>query len=108
MASFVGLKTKIVVSYTPPDLFPDYAPPDYRAASSVTLNCTTEGASGTVRYWWSSNCSSCFVTSRRSMTVTRDFLRTRDMGNHTCTATDSTGVRGSDSTHMNIVGESLI
>ena len=102
---FAALKTTIVVSYTPPDQYPDYAPPNYRAASSVTLRCSTEGASGSVSYRWSSTCSSCFASSSTSASITENMLRSRDGGDHTCTATDSVGNTGNSSTTMNIVGE---
>ena len=41
----IGLKTTIDIDYIPPDQYPDYAPPNYHAASSVTLCCRTEGTS---------------------------------------------------------------
>ena len=101
----LGLKTTIEIDYTPPDQYPDYAPPNYRAASSVTLRCSTEGASGSVSYRWSSNCSSCFASNSYSYSITEGFLRSRDNGVHTCTATDSIGNTGSANTQMNIVGK---
>ena len=110
LASFLGLKTKVSIIYTPPEDYPDYDPAksNYRAASTVTLNCTTEGESGTVSYRWSSTCKSCLARSYSRSELTEKILRTRDAGNHTCTATDSTGSRGSDGTPvMRTVGESL-
>ena len=102
---FIGLKTTINIDYTPPDQYPDYAPPNYRAASTVTLRCSTEGASGSVSYRWSSTCrSNCFASSSTSFSITENILRSRDSGYHTCTATDSTGNTGSDRIQMNIVG----
>ena len=100
-----ALKTRITISYTPPDQYPDYAPPNYRAASSVTLHCTTEGASGSVSYRWSSTCRSCFASSATSASISESMLRSRDRGVHTCTVTDSVGNTGSNSTTMNIVGK---
>ena len=100
-----GLKTAIHIDYTPPDQYPDYAPPNYRAASSVTLRCTTEGASGSVSYRWSSTCSSCFASSSSSSFVSENILRSRDRGVHTCTATDTIGNTGNSSIQMNIVGK---
>ena len=107
MRSFIwlGLKTTIDIDYTSPDQYPDYAPPNYRAASSVTLRCRTQGASGSVSYRWSSTCSSCFASSSSSSYINEGFLRSRDNGNHTCTATDRNGNTGSDTIQMNIVGE---
>ena len=101
----LGLKTTIDIDYTPPDQYPDYAPPNYRAASSVTLRCRTEGASGSVSYRWSSTCSSCFASSSSSSYITENILKSRDRGYHTCTATDSNGNTGSDRIQMNIVGK---
>ena len=103
----IALKTRVTISYTPPDQNPYYAPPNYRAASSVTLRCTAEGTSGSVSYRWSSTCSSCFASSSTSATITENMLRSRDGGVHTCTATDSIGNTGSNSTTMNIVGKEL-
>ena len=103
----IGLKTTIDIDYTPPDQYPDYAPPNYRAASSVTLRCRTEGASGSVSYRWSSTCNSCFASSSSSYSITESILRARDGGYHTCTATDSNGNTGSDRIQMNIVGEQI-
>ena len=104
----IGLKTTIDIDYIPPDQYPDYAPPDYRAASSVTLHCRTEGASGSVRYRWSSTCSSCFTSSSSSSSISESILKSRDRGYHTCTATDSNGNIGNDTIQMNIVGELII
>ena len=110
MRSFIwlGLKTTIDIEYISPDQYPDYAPPNYRAASSVTLRCRTEGASGSVSYRWSSTCRSCFASSSSSSYINEGFLRSRDNGNHTCTATDTNGNTGSDTIQMNIVGEFMI
>ena len=101
----VGLKTTIDIDYTPPDQYPDYAPPNYRAASSVTLRCRTEGASGSVSYRWSSTCSSCFASNSYSSSISESILKYRDNGVHTCIATDSIGNTGNNSTRMNIVGK---
>ena len=101
----VGLKTTIDIYYTPPDQYPDYAPPNYRAASSVNLRCRTEGASGSVSYRWSSTCSSCFASNSYSSSISESILKYRDNGVHTCTTTDSIGNTGNNSTRMNIVGK---
>ena len=101
-----GLKVTVEIDYTPPDQYPDYAPPNYRAASSVTLRCSTEGAaSGSVSYRWSSTCRSCFVTNKYSPNITESILNSRDSGMHTCTVTDDYGYSGSSSITMNIVGK---
>ena len=100
-----ALKVTTEISYTPPDQYPDYEPPNYRAASSVSLRCVAVGATGSVSYRWSSTCSSCFASSSSSSSISESFLRSRDIGVHTCTATDSSGNTGSVSTEMNIVGK---
>ena len=99
------LKTVITVSYTPPDQYPTYSPPHYRAASSVTLSCSAQGASGSVSYRWSSTCSSCFASSSTSSTISENMLRSRDAGVHTCTVTDSSGNSGTNTTQMHIFGK---
>ena len=98
------LKVSVVVTYTSPDQYPVYSPPLFRAASSVTLRCVAEGASGSVNYWWSSTCSSCFAFSSDSSTISEQFLRSKDSGNHTCTARDTAGNTGSYVQQMTITG----
>ena len=89
MHKFVGMNVSITISYTPPDQYPDYSPPNYRAASSVTLTCVVSGAVGSsISYRWSSTCRSCFTSGSSSRSITTTFLRSRDAGVHTCTVTD--------------------
>ena len=101
----------IDIRYTP--LEEGYQPPYYRATSAVTLTCRAVGASGRIRYRWTSTCSSCFVPggyyySYGSNSRTRPFLVSRDAGTHTCSAYDtSRGISGSTSTMMKVVGECL-
>ncbi len=101
------LAVTVVVDYTPPVDFDRTADVDYRAGSGpVTLTCQVEGATGTVNYQWSSNCSGdCFVQTQTTQSVSQDmFVRAGvDGGTHTCTASDSSG-SGSGSTVMNIIG----
>ena len=100
------LKVVIDVSYTPPE-----EGPYYRAASPVTLTCRAVGASGQIRFLWSSTCSSCFVPggyyySYSGNSRSKSFLTSRDAGTHTCSAYHTTqGISGSASTVMKIVGE---
>ena len=101
---FLGFNVSISISYTPPDQYPDYSPPNYRAASSVQLNCVVSGSTGTVTYHWSSTCRDCFASNSRTSSISEDILTSRDAGIHTCTATDSLGNRASASIQMNIVG----
>lgn len=104
----VVLKVSISVQYTTPDQYPNYSPPHYRPASSVTLNCVVEGSTGTVRYRWSSSCQSCFASNGSSQTVSEAFLKSRDTGLHTCTVTDSVGNSGTSSEQMNVTGNSVL
>ena len=97
-------KVDIQVIYTPPDQYPDYGPPNYRAASSVTLRCVAEGTVGDVNYQWSSTCDNCFASDSSSFTITENILRSRDAGVHTCTAFDGLGFVQSKSVDMNIIG----
>ena len=107
-----ALKVVIDISYTPPE--EGYQPPYYRAASSVTLTCRAVGATGRIRYLWTSTCSRCFVPggyyySYGSNSRSLSFLVSRDAGTHTCSAYDSSqGGSGSASTVMNIVGECFL
>ena len=98
----------IAISYTSPDQYPDYAPPNYRAASSATLTCVASGTTGHVTYRWSSTCGSCFASSSSSQTITKSILVSHDAGVHTCSVTDSLGNTGSDVTTMNIVGKHFV
>ena len=107
-----ALQVVINVRYTP--LEPGYQPPNYRAASPVTLTCRAVGVTGQIRYHWTSTCrSSCFVPysgsyeySYGAVTRSRDFLRSYDAGTHRCYAYDSSqGISGSASTVMKVVGE---
>ena len=106
------------------------APPDvtlgedeYRAASLLTLSCQVTGATGTVSYQWSSNCSGdCFfsgdnanadTTAQNISTSFRGnvdnmfdfFLHSADAGTYTCEATDGSGNTGSGSREVRIVGK---
>ena len=100
----IDIKVSISISYTPPDQYPDYSPPNYRAASSVTLTCVVSGAAGSVAYRWSSTCRECFASKSSSSVVSENLLRSRDAGVHTCTVTDSLGNKANASTWMNIHG----
>ena len=104
MIMATDLSVSISISYTPPDQYPDYSPPNYRAASSVTLRCVVSGAAGNVSYRWSSTCRSCFASSSSSSSISEGMLRSRDAGVHTCTITDGIGNRKNVSIQMNIVG----
>ena len=103
-----ALKVVIDISYTPPE--EGYQPPYYRAASHVTLTCRAVGASGQIRYRWTSTCSSCSVPGgyyySNSGSSRNLILRSRNAGTHHCFAYDSVrGISGNASTVMNIIGE---
>ena len=107
MSHSSALKVVIDITYSAPE--PGYQPPYYRAASAVTLTCRAVGVTGTITYRWSSTCSSCFIpsgshSSSSGHSISRSPLTSRDAGTHTCSASVS-GVSGSASTVMNIVGE---
>ena len=105
--SLGSLDASISTSYIPPDQYPDYSPPDYRAASSVQLTCVVSGSIGSVTYHWSSTCRDCFASNSSFHSVSEYLLRSRDAGIHTCTVTDSFGNRGNASIEMNVVGMHL-
>ena len=103
-----ALEVVIDISYTPPE--EGYQPPYYRAGSHVTLTCRAVGASGQIRYRWTSTCSSCSVPGgyyySNSGSSRNLILRSRNAGTHHCFAFDSVrGISGSTSTVMNIIGE---
>ena len=95
----------IEVTYNPPSDFTLPSPPYFRPATSVTLTCHAHGATGTVRYRWSSTCSSCFASSSSSQSVSKSILKSNDAGVHTCTVTDADGNTGTNSTEMQLIGK---
>ena len=103
--SLIAIRVTIQITYTSPGTYPVYSPPNYRAASAVSLRCVASGYSGSISYQWSSTCSSCFASSSSSQTISDNILRSRDAGVHTCSVTDSLGNTGSNSTTMKIVGK---
>lgn len=83
----------------------NFGPPNYRPGGSITLTCNVVGATGRVRYRWSSTCEvGCFASggTRRSVSTSR--LYRNDAGQHTCLASDAYGNYGSATTEMNIIG----
>ncbi len=103
MILFAGLNVTITIQYSPPAGV-TLTPPNYRAATSVSLRCDAVGTTDYVSYEWSSTCgSSCFVRGS-SRTVSRDKLWSYDAGQHTCVATDRDGNIGRASIEMNIIG----
>ena len=103
-----AIQVTIEITYSSPDTYPVYSPPNYRAASGpVTLRCMAAGTTGSVTYRWSSTCASCFSSSSSSQTITESFLRSHDGGTHTCSVTDGNENTGTANTTMNIVGKLL-
>ena len=102
----VAVNVTIEITYSSPGTYPVYSPPNYRAASNVTLKCVVSGYSGSISYHWTSTCSSCsFAYKRYSQTITKVSLKYFDAGVHTCSVTDGLGNTGSNSTTMKIVGK---
>jgi len=95
----------IDISYSPPDQ--GYHPPYYRTLSTVTLTCRAVGVNGLVRYNFS--CGYCSTLSEfyyrsSGISIISKSLTSRNAGTFTCSAYYS-GVHGSASTMINIVGE---
>ena len=83
-------------------------PPNYRPGSSITIQCVVEGATGSVRYVWSTTCTSsnCFVRNGYTGSTLRDsFLRYDDTGDHTCTVMDGIGNTGTSTAVVNVQGK---
>ena len=100
-----AVEVTIEITYSSPGTYPVYSPPNYRAASAVTLKCVASGYSGFISYHWTSTCTNCFASNSSSQTISNSGLRYRDAGVHTCSVTDGLGNTGSNSTTMRIVGK---
>ncbi len=97
----------IAIWYNPPAGV-TLTPPNYRAATSVSLRCLAGGTTGYVSYQWSSTCgSSCFVRGS-TQSISRVKLSSYEAGQHTCTVTDGAGNTGMATTEMIIIGISLV
>ncbi len=98
------MNVTITIQYGPPAEV-TLRPPNYRAATSVSLRCDATETNGSVTYQWISTCGSgCFV-SGSSQTISRSYLFSHDAGNHTCVVTDGAGNAGTATTVMNIIGK---
>ena len=101
---FSVLKVTIGITYNPPTDFTLPSPPYYRPGTSVTFTCQAHGATGRVRYRWSSTCASCSANSSSAQSVSDSVLKSINAGVHTCTVTDGSGNTGSKSTEMKVIG----
>ena len=97
----------IGVNYSPPADFNLTSPPNYKTNTDVTFTCQVEGASGDVNYQWSSTAESKLPADSNSKVLTKSMLNSSDIGNYTCTATDANNNIGSETTEVDVIGESL-
>ena len=100
----MGLRVSIDVTYNSPLDLNYPTPPYYRPSTKVTLTCRAADTVGSVTYRWSSTCSSCFASRSSAQSISKSILTASDAGVHTCTATDSDGNTGSNSTEMQLIG----
>ena len=96
------------MTYRPPADFTLPSPTYFRPATSVTLTCHVEQASEDVSYQWTSTNPKSFVVNSKSSIVRKTILTSDDAGNHTCTATDSSGNLHLSTIEMQMIGENLI
>ena len=97
----------IDVTYTPPDGFNLKSPPYYKTNTDVTFTCRVEGAHGDIKYQWSSTAMRELPADSHSQTLTIIMVNSYDDGNYTCNAMDAKGNTGSDTTVVEVIGESL-
>ena len=97
----------IDVTYTPPTGFNLESPPYYKTNTDVNFTCRVEGAYGDIKYHWSSTAMRKLPADSNSQTLTIDMVNSYDDGNYTCMATDAKGNTGSDTTEVEVIGESL-
>ena len=100
-----AINVVIGIFYNPPTDFDVPSPPYYRPATSVTLTCSaTPNSARSLRYEWSSTCSSCIVSGNTSRELSIDILKSSDAGIHSCTVTDAEGHSGHASSEMILIG----
>ena len=97
----------IDVEYTRPADFNLISPPNYKTNTDVTFTCRVEGASGIIKYQWSSTAENKLPADSTSKVLTKNMLNSYDTGNYTCTATDANNNTGSETTEVDVIGESL-
>ena len=82
-------------------------PPNYKTNTDVTFTCRVEGAHCDIKYHWSSTAMRKLPADSNSQTLTIDMVNSYDDGIYTCMATDVKGNTGSDTTEVEVIGESL-
>ena len=88
-------------------------PPQYAAASSLSLTCIVLGVDGEpleegISYQWTSTCagSECMVTGQESLkTLSARYLSAADAGVYTCEAVDLAGCTGSSDITVEVTGK---
>ena len=82
----------------------------YTPGSTVMLNCTVQGAIGSITYQWTSTCSGdCFILSQQlNSVVEKKVIHSIDSGNHTCSVLDDVGNSGTSTVEMQVTGKLLI
>ena len=97
----------IDVTYTPPAGFNLTYPPNYKTKTDVNFTCRVEGAYGDIKYQWSTTAMRELPADNNSQILTIAMVNSYDDGNYTCNATDAKGNTGSDTTEVEVIGESL-
>ena len=104
-----GMTVEIIPSYDPPSTF-TLSPPSYRAASPLSLTCEVQGLDGYsgLFYQWQSTCSgTCFVKTGFGRVISTPYLHSYDTGVHTCVVHSGSGILGSASISINVVGKTI-
>ena len=99
---FSAVSVDVWVTYKAPPDFKLSSPPYYRPASSVSLMCVVNGASGSVRYEWSFPSSVPYYSESSIMSLS---LTAQNAGHYSCTVTDEDGSALSASTEIILVGK---
>ena len=97
----------IDVTCTSPAGFNLKSPPYYKTNTDVTFICRVEGAHGNITYQWSSTAMEKLPADSNSQKLTIHMVNSYDDGNYTCNVTDAKGNTGSDTTEVEVIGESL-
>ena len=100
----------IEISYTSPDTYPVYSPPNYRAGSFLSVTCMASGHTGSISYRWSrGSCSHSYCFSPWGINSWSSVLTYNYAGVYVCKVTDELGNNGSsNSITINIIGEVIL